>query len=52
MGLNLTEIDSHLQSLEKKELVYLYIMIVGGAFFAMNKLTKNLNTWEDYANGY
>ncbi|MDH3611160.1 MAG: hypothetical protein OEM79_05295 [Nitrosopumilus sp.] len=26
--------------------------IVGGAFFAMNRLTKNLNTWEDYANGY
>ncbi len=26
--------------------------IVGGAFFAMNKLTKNLNTWEDFANGY
>ena len=36
--------------------VYLYTFyqagIVGGAFFAMNKLTKNLNTWEDYANGY
>jgi len=26
--------------------------IVGGAFFAMNRLTKNLNTWEDFANGY
>ena len=36
--------------------VFLYTFyqagIVGGAFFAMNKLTKNLNTWEDYANGY
>ena len=26
--------------------------IIGGAFFAMNRLTKNLNSWEDYANGY
>ena len=26
--------------------------IVGGAFFAMNRLTKNLNTWEDFTNGY
>ena len=26
--------------------------IVGGAFFAMNRLTKNLNTWEDFSNGY
>ncbi len=26
--------------------------IVGGAFFTMNRLTKNLNTWEDFANGY
>ena len=26
--------------------------IIGGAFFAMNKLTKNLNNLEDFANGY
>ena len=26
--------------------------IIGGAFFTMNKLTKNLNTWEDFTNGY
>ncbi len=26
--------------------------IVGGAFFTMNRLTKNLNTWEDFSNGY
>jgi hypothetical protein len=26
--------------------------IVGGAFYAMNRLTKNLNTMEDFANGY
>lgn len=26
--------------------------IIGGAFFAMNRLTKNLNHWEDYTNGY
>ena len=26
--------------------------IIGGAFFAMNRLTKNLNTWEDFSNGY
>ena len=26
--------------------------IVGGAFFAMNRLTKNLNSFEDFANGY
>jgi uncharacterized protein YneF (UPF0154 family) len=26
--------------------------IVGGAFFAMNRLTKNLNSWEDFSNGY
>jgi len=36
--------------------VFLYTFyqagIIGGAFFAMNKLTKNLNTWEDYSNGY
>lgn len=36
--------------------VFLYTFyqagIVGGAFFAMNRLTKNLNTWEDFANGY
>ena len=36
--------------------VFLYTFyqagIVGGAFYAMNKLTKNLNTMEDFANGY
>ncbi len=36
--------------------VFLYTFyqagIIGGAFFAMNKLTKNLNSWEDFANGY
>ncbi len=26
--------------------------IVGGAFFAMNRLTKNLNMWEDFNNGF
>jgi len=34
--------------------VFLYAFyqagIVGGAFFQMNKLTKNQNTWEDYTN--
>jgi len=36
--------------------VFLYTFyqagIVGGAFFTMNRLTKNLNSFEDYANGY
>ena len=36
--------------------VFLYTFyqagIVGGAFYAMNKLTKNLNTWEDFSNGF
>ncbi len=36
--------------------VFLYTFyqagIIGGAFFAMNRLTKNLNTFEDFANGY
>ncbi len=36
--------------------VFLYTFyqagIVGGAFYAMNKLTKNLNIVEDFANGY
>lgn len=36
--------------------VFLYTFyqagIVGGAFYSMNNLTKNLNTWEDFANGY
>lgn len=36
--------------------VFLYTFyqagIIGGAFFAMNRLTKNLNNWEDFANGY
>ena len=26
--------------------------IIGGAFFAMNRLTKNLNMWEDFNNGF
>lgn len=36
--------------------VFLYTFyqagIVGGALFAMNRLTKNLNSFEDFANGY
>ena len=36
--------------------VFLYTFyqagIIGGAFFAMNRLTKNLNYWEDFSNGY
>ena len=36
--------------------VFLYTFyqsgVVGGSFFAMNRLTKNLNSWEDFANGY
>jgi hypothetical protein len=36
--------------------VFLYTFyqagIIGGAFYAMNRLTKNLNTMEDFANGY
>jgi hypothetical protein len=36
--------------------VFLYAFyqagIVGGAFYAMNRLTKNLNIMEDFANGY
>jgi len=36
--------------------VFLYTFyqagIVGGAFFEMNRLTKNLNSWEDFSNGY
>jgi hypothetical protein len=36
--------------------VFLYTFyqagIVGGAFYAMNRLTKNLNAVEDFANGY
>ena len=36
--------------------VFLYTFyqagIVGGAFYAMNKLTKNKNMLEDFANGY
>ncbi|MGH1566968.1 MAG: hypothetical protein ACRBB5_06060 [Nitrosopumilus sp.] len=36
--------------------VFLYTFyqagIVGGAFYAMNKLTKNQNMFEDYANGF
>ena len=36
--------------------VFLYTFyhagIVGGAFFVMNRFTKNLNMWEDFRNGY
>ncbi len=36
--------------------VYLYTFyhagIIGGALYKMNKLTSNLNLWEDFANGY
>lgn len=36
--------------------VYLYTFyqagIVGGALFQMNRMTKNLNMWEDYNNGF
>ncbi len=36
--------------------VFLYTFyqagIIGGALFAMNRLTKNLNSFEDFANGY
>lgn len=36
--------------------VYLYTFyqagIIGGAFYEMNKLTRNLNSLEDFANGY
>lgn len=36
--------------------IYLYTFyqagIIGGALYEMNRLTRNLNTWEDYANGY
>jgi len=36
--------------------IYLYTFyqagIIGGALYEMNRLTRNLNWWEDYANGY
>jgi len=36
--------------------VYLYTFyhagIIGGALYKMNKLTSNMNMWEDFANGY
>lgn len=36
--------------------VYLYAFyqagIIGGALYKMNKMTSNLNMWEDYTNGY
>ena len=36
--------------------VYLYTFyhagVIGGALYKMNKLTSNLNMWEDFANGY
>jgi len=36
--------------------VYLYTFyhagIIGGALYKMNKLTSNMNMWEDYTNGY
>lgn len=39
-----------------KSEIYLYTFyqagIVGGVLYQMNKFTKNLNAWEDFANGY
>lgn len=36
--------------------VFLYTFyqagIIGGALYQMNSMTKNLNTWEDFSNGY
>ena len=36
--------------------VYLYTFyqagVIGGALYQMNKLTRNLNAWQDFANGY
>jgi len=36
--------------------VFLYTFyqsgIIGGALFQMNRLTSNLNQWEDFSNGY
>jgi len=36
--------------------IYLYVFyqagIISGALYQMNKLTSNLNMWEDYASGY
>ncbi len=47
---------SFTQSDHTSSAVFLYTFyhagIVGGAFYAMNRLTKNLNTMEDFANGY
>lgn len=45
---------SHLQPSPSQ--VYLYTFyhagIIGGALYKMNKLTSNMNQWEDFANGY
>jgi hypothetical protein len=45
---------SHTQPSDSQ--VYLYTFyhagIIGGALYKMNKLTSNLNLWEDFANGY
>lgn len=39
-----------------KSEIYLYTFyqagIVGGVLYEMNRFTKNLNAWEDFANGY
>lgn len=39
-----------------KSEIYLYAFyqagIVGGVLYEMNRFTKNLNAWEDFANGY
>jgi magnesium-transporting ATPase (P-type) len=47
---------SFLQSDPTNSEVYLYTFyqagIIGGALYEMNRLTKNLNSWEDYTNGY
>ena len=47
---------SFIQSSPTDSEIYLYTFyqagIIGGAIYEMNRLTKNLNTWEDYTNGY
>ena len=47
---------SFTQSESSNSEVYLYTFyqagIVGGALYEMNKSTRNLNSWEDFANGY
>lgn len=45
---------SHMQPSASQ--VYLYTFyhagVIGGALYKMNKLTSNMNMWEDFANGY